>query len=313
MYIHADDQPTQTTDGPARQFLIIDDTTHTILAAWWVLDNDPLHQDSSPSGPQRQEQHRRPRTIVPPRYTNEWAYFVDWACAFDHEYLPTTPAVVAEFLGFENPSEYTRRGAVTAINAVHRANGFPPPGRSIMLRGMLSRRFRDVDLARRAIANQPTTGSAMLRGRRDALLLWLTEILLVPTSVIANLRTDGIRITENTIELVDHDIAAPLDHDDPNGLYRVIARWATVVARADNTADDNYPMDTFPDCEELTPADVRETLASRSQPLIPGIDQWGNILRRGDHSARGLSAGAARIAVNRALQYGVTGPDPIAG
>lgn len=308
MFIHIDDDPVHTVEGPARMCTIGDDRTRTILATWIVMGSRtivaPQHIDDS------SQPSAKPIT-VPARYTNEWRYFVDWARAFDHPYLPTSPHVVAEFLTFENPSLYTRRAAISAINAVHRDNGFDPPARSTRIRAMMSTRTVDADSITTIIANLPTDGHLLNQNRRDALLLWLNKILRIPSKDLAYLRTDDIQIDDQgAIYILPHDLTMPADTTDPNGLYQVLARWMQVYLRQ-NSDKERKVADNTISCVP-TPRDLERLLTEKSLPLIPQINKADRITHNDEPDAQGLSISAVHAAIMRATAraQNPSGPPP---
>src|SRR6476646_8093221 len=72
-------------------------------------------------------------------YTADWALFVDWCDATDHEPLPADPATVLEFLAGCPAAPATRRRRVIAIDHHHTAAGHPPPGADPRVRNAIGR------------------------------------------------------------------------------------------------------------------------------------------------------------------------------
>src|SRR6476620_12506460 len=72
-------------------------------------------------------------------YTADWALFVDWCDATDHEPLPADPTTVLAFLADCPATAATRRRRVIAIDHHHTADDHPPPGDNPGVRDALGR------------------------------------------------------------------------------------------------------------------------------------------------------------------------------
>jgi len=229
-------------------------------------------------------------------YAADWALFVDWCDATDHEPLPADPAIVLEFLADCPAARATKRRRVIAIDHHHTAAGHPPPGdddpgvRDALGRpptelppitpGTLAR----VDAALRMLPSRGWTGG--LFGRRDRCLLVLSQLALIPHRHLAQLMAGDVTVVDGvatitvtgqvrTVEAVDDPVlCGPCAiarwlraHQvivDPGSATRTIARLLDKAAE---------PTSNSPHiCRKPMPTADPSTM---SAPLLAPIDQWG--------------------------------------
>lgn len=160
--------------------------------------------------------------------------------------MPTTPAVLAEFLGDNPASDAVQLRRVSAVNRAHLDDGHAPPGRATSLRLALDS-ARAERLGRRAAqystlaAVLPSVGSTeALFGRRDTLVLLLAGAGL-PYEAIAGLDRSHIAAEGSSLWIGgDHRIRI-----DPGGAADVTPtelweRWRTILRFSDR-----YPSTTL--------------------------------------------------------------------
>ena len=244
-------------------------------------------------------QHQLTDTLVrrlPRSYRGDWRLFTDWCAAVDAAALPASPLTIARFLSFEpGLSRATLRRRVSAINHVHRAAGYIPPGTVTAVRALLSTRDRHAATAYQVITRLPVSGwPAGLFGRRDALLLTLVCRLGIPITRVGELRCGDITIdVANKILRVEggHAIAAGLDADNPHGVYGVWTRWANVrelTLRRPSPLAWSPALHQAPPRATVPPVSWHEHYDPEAA-LLPAFDRWGNPTAAIGDSTHGLS------------------------
>jgi hypothetical protein len=169
-------------------------------------------------------------------YVADWALFVDWCHATDHEPLPAEPTTVLDFLGDCRAAAATQRRRVIAIDHQHTAAGHPPPGADPRVRDALGRPPTDlppvapdvrerVDAALRMLPNRGWTGG--LFGQRDRCLLVLSQLAQIPHRHLAALVAGDITVTDGVATIRVAGQARTVDAVDDPVLCGpcAIARW----------------------------------------------------------------------------------------
>jgi hypothetical protein len=238
----------------------------------------------------------------PAGYDYEWARFTDWCVATDQPALPAHPITLAEYLDEHPAGLATQRRRLAAITRAHTTHGHPSPAQATAIRALLHPASSDpaggeVEVWRESVtdlvAALPTSGWPHgLFGRRDSLLLVLTQLAQLSPTQISRLRRRDLH-TDPTGQL--HVTTSPWDTttlprgDDPRScpgcIYR---RWAWI-----GEITDRYPSvrtlrdalrrttpvtpggphrcstPTSPDATDIVPA------APDERPLLTPIDSWG--------------------------------------
>jgi hypothetical protein len=213
------------------------------------------------------------------QYRDDWALFVDWCSAAEYITLPTTPAVLAEFLK-ENPAgDAVQRRRVSAINRHHLDAGHTTPGRVTSIRLALDS-VRAERIARRAECLHamaealPVAGTIeALFGRRDAILLLLAGAGL-SYRAIADLDRTDVSTDGDDVWIGDrHRIRIPARAMHTSSPAELWTRWSEVLQFSDRYPStallaEQLKRSKFPDMEEW--------------PQQPGavalpIDQWGHM------------------------------------
>ena len=262
------------------------------------------------------------RRRLPAGYGYEWARFVDWCTATDHQALPAHPVTVAEFLGDHPAPPATQRRRLAAVTAAHTTAGHPSPARATAIRAVLhptpdsageeaaataaavvgrARVVADV------LTHLPSVGWPHgLFGRRDALLLVLTHHAHLGPAAATRLHRRDVTVTparELAVTLGPFDrVLLPPDPDPRRCPACVHRRWTDVLTATDadptrrtlraalHTGIPPAPDSPHP-CTRPTPAWTRE---AGGFPLLTAVDGWGWLPWEGNGLTPKAAAGLVR-------------------
>jgi hypothetical protein len=227
-------------------------------------------------------------------YMADWALFVDWCAATDHEPLPADPTTVLQFLADCPAAPATRRRRVIAIDHHHTTAGHSPPGADPRLHEKLGRPPTDlppvrpetvarVDAALRMLPSRGWTGG--LFGRRDRCLLVLSQLAQVPHRHLAQLMAGDVTVVDGVATItVTGQVRTVGAVDDPVVCGPcAVARWrrthdVIVVKIATRAVSDHLRKAHAP--TSASPHACRQPLAlgerSAGQPLLEPVTQWGH-------------------------------------
>lgn len=210
-----------------------------------------------------------------------WSLFRDWCAARDQQPLPATALTLARFLS-ENPAAVaTQRRRVGVVNAAHRRDGHPQPGRAETVRELIDSRRRDNVAARSsaaaaALAKLPELGwPTALFARRDAMMLILAAAA-VPYARIAALRLGDIDGDQNRDSVVvSCTDGAQYTATAPAGGTSPVAAWE--AWREIRGLQHQFPSPRII-AAHLRGQHVRNASAPPAHlPLFTPIDRWGDI------------------------------------
>ncbi|UTT51170.1 hypothetical protein [Rhodococcus gordoniae] len=221
---------------------------------------------------------------IPTRYRHDWALFADWCAAADHRPIPAAPETLALFVHEHPAAVATQRRRLSAINAVHTGHGYPPPGRTEMVRRHLdttraSRLDRLGQLLLQRAVELPTTGwPSGLFGRRDALLLVLASTGMSFTD-ITRLRRRDVRLDGDTLVATTRGgerfrLASDPETGD-NPAIEIYQRWAQIQTFLDQHPGTHLLRHHLTDPIEIIAAPLDAEQAR--QPLLCPIDRWGHL------------------------------------
>lgn len=221
---------------------------------------------------------------IPARYRHDWALFADWCAAADRSPIPASPDTLALFLHEHPAAVATQRRRFSAINAVHTAHGYPPPGRTETVRRHLdTARAQRLDrlgrlLMQRAVELPSLGWPSGLFGRRDALLLVLAATGMRFTD-ITRLRRRDIRLDGDVLVVttrIGERFRLPTDPDTAdNPAVQVYRRWAEIQTFLDRYPGTHLLRYHLTDPVEIVtdPLDAEQA----RQPLLCPIDRWGHL------------------------------------
>lgn len=159
-------------------------------------------------------------------YAADWALFADWCLSIGWAALPADAGTVLAYLELMPAAQGTLRRRAVAIDAVHRAAGFDPPGRHLSVRAALgfavpSPRLDPDDVAR-ALGESTVRGwPEGVFGRRDACLLVVVGLLAWTRERARTARVDQLELD-----------AVPMA-EDPGPCPRcAITRWLRIRSLA---------------------------------------------------------------------------------
>lgn len=229
---------------------------------------------------------------LPAGYRADWALFCDWCAAIDEAALPAATETLVAFFEAHPAAAGTQRRRYTAIRAAHTAAGQPTPGLAAAENALVARRSQTVEHRQlgRVLTALPTTGwTAGLLGRRDALLLVLTQIVGLEYTQIerlqrGHLHTRHVPAGPPALEVTTagRSWRIPAIVDDPRSCpVAVYLRWARLQSFFDRrpstaalaAALRREPVLTADHIENYTPP----TAPRFDGPLLPEIDRWGGI------------------------------------
>ncbi len=210
----------------------------------------------------------------------QWNLFSDWCAAMGDIPLPASPLTLARFLLAHPAAANTHRRRVGVINAMHRNQGFAPPGEAETVRDLIDarrqnrRRSRACNAAA-AICQLPQKGwPTALFARRDAMLLVLTAVGM-PATQIAGLRIgdieeatgeDALKIATGGETLWTPEELSELGVS-PTGVWR---RWEEV-----RRVQHQLPA-TRRVAQLLGGASFRRLYPAPPElPLVTPLDRWG--------------------------------------
>jgi len=267
-------------------------------------------------------------------YAADWALFVDWCDATDHESLPADPTTVLEFLADCPAAAATLRRRVIAVDHHHSAAGHPPPGAEQRVREAVGRpptelppvtpEIRErVDATLRLLPSRGWIGG--LFGQRDRCLLVLSQLARIPHKHLAQLTAGEVTVADGVATITVADQVRTISAvDDPVACGPcAIARWLqthdVIVTKIATPAVSRH-LRKAKSVTSASPHVCRErlTLDDRSacHPLLAPVDQWGHapfpLSPMSPHAvsrqARDLLDGI--IAVHRDLDVASTADEP---
>ena len=228
-------------------------------------------------------------------YAADWALFVDWCAATDHEDLPTDPGTVVAFLAECPATAKTQRGRVAAIDHHHAATGYAPPGQSAVVLAAVGRPTGEAPAAAGAL---PTAVEAALKalpshgwtqgmfGRRDRCLLVLSQLAGVPFKDLAQLTAGMVTVAGGAASAAGAAGAITLTAVNDPVLCGpcAITRWLRVLDVVMTKPSHRVLAQQIKDADPVTeqsPHLCRSTRELSSLisdvPLLPSIDQWGYV------------------------------------
>ena len=249
----------------------------------------------------------------------DWLLFKDWCQAAGHSPLPASPQALAAFLADAPAPRDVALRRVRAVDAMHMAAGFEPPGRDEAVRALLASgplppRYDPAQVARALSAAVVGNWPAGLVGRRDAALVAMACTGGYSRRQLAAMRTDEALVT-GTPELL-----VRLGRAEGPGACPACAasRWLRVQARLashgwrhvrDELADIGEVAagaEEHHDCDWPVPWPKG---LDRRVPLFSAIDHHGGLELRLPLSARSMSTIVKeRLAAG---EDGVPAPRPV--
>jgi hypothetical protein len=229
-----------------------------------------------------------------------WLLFKDWCQAVGESALPASPQALIAFLADAPAPRAVALRRVRAVDAMHRAAGFEPPGRDEAVRVLLATgphppRYDPEQVARALSAAVIGNWPVGLVGRRDAALVAMACLGGYSHRQLAAMRTDEALVA-GTPELL-----ARLGRAEGPGPCPACAasRWLRVQARLASHGW-RQVRDELADLGEVTagteehhdcnwPVPWPEAL-DRRVPLFSAIDHHGGLELRLPLSARSMSA-----------------------
>lgn len=205
-----------------------------------------------------------------------WQLFADWCAARNLPPLPTTPAVIADFLANVPAAASTQAARVRAIRKAHEAAGEPLPMPTAEPESCWRVGEGWLDLAE-TIGRAPVAGwTAGLAGRRDAFLAVLVGQLglsrerarAVTAQDIRVLPDGGLAILGQRVPYSDDPVPCPAC---------AVRRWLKILTIFDDhgrSSARSYLFTYKPDGEhECGTEEPVGGLGDR--PLLPAIDKYG--------------------------------------
>lgn len=255
--------------------------------------------------------------------STEWALFSDWCASWDRDPLPTTAAVVAEFLSAFPASLSTQARRVRAIRRAHES-----AGASLTLPSVYAERprlWQDGDRlldVGAALAQLPKYRKRPgLHGRRDGFILVLAGMMRLTREQCRSIAPSDLTVTESSVIIQGRRI--PLAEPAPMCPACAVTRWLRVVGPAwrGNTAKVNQALDSTAadpdehDCVQPVRGDERivdgRKVFDRADWLDCGflavsIDRYGWVRTDAPISARAITSivPARRIATDWVEQVG---------
>lgn len=221
----------------------------------------------------------------------DWALFRDWCAAAERPCLPTTAAVIAEFMAEVPAAASTQRKRVQAIARAHTAAGLPLalPVPAVQSPWRVGRGWLDVSEALRRV---PMDGWPMgLAGCRDAYLMVLIGQRGLSREAaravgVADIRQDR----EGTWSILGEDLPRPPEAEGCPSC--AVARWMEVLDRWDGWgkwAARDYLVEAR-SAEEHLCLEASTHAGLLLNTLLPGIDRYGWLADWSPISARSISA-----------------------
>jgi hypothetical protein len=227
-------------------------------------------------------------------YTADWALFVDWCDATDHQPLPADPTTVLEFLADCPAAAATRRRRVIAIDHHHTSAGHPPPGADPRVREAVVRPPTDLppiapetlsrmEAALRLLPSRGWTGG--LFGQRDRCLLVLSQLAQIPHRHLAQLTAGDVTVADGvaTIRVPGQLRTVAAVHDPVLCGPCAVARWLQthdVIVTKIATPTVSRHLRKLKSLTGTSPHVCREPLAlderSGGHPLLAPVNQWGH-------------------------------------
>lgn len=220
-----------------------------------------------------------------------WALFRDWCAAAERPSLPTTAAVIAEFMAEVPAAASTQRKRVQAISRTHAAAGLPLalPVPAVQSPWRVGRGWLDVT---EALCRVPVSAWPMgLAGSRDAYLLVLIGQQGLSREAaravgVADIRQDR----EGTWSILGEQVPCLPDADGCPSC--AVARWMEVLGRWDGWgkwAVRDYLVEAR-DPEDHLCLEASTHAELLVNTLLPGIDRYGWLADWSPISTRSISA-----------------------
>ncbi|WP_137725799.1 hypothetical protein [Prescottella subtropica] len=239
------------------------------------------------------------------RLRPRWRLFADWCAGVEEPALPTSREVLTRFLLANPASSSTQRERLAAIRAAHAVAAASLPAHTrptAVVAGTPPPRWAG-SRAAAVVASLPTAGCpAGIFGRRDALLLVLTQAAGLSYERIERLQRDQVWVVDRTLHVQNGPVSVtvPAETDPRWCPVAVYLRWARLRAYADRFPTTERVRAAIARSEPMT-ADTVESYAPLPPPRWPGplvlpIDRWGGFgadrLQPAGQEAWGLRAAA---------------------
>ncbi|WAL49692.1 hypothetical protein [Rhodococcus pyridinivorans] len=222
---------------------------------------------------------------LPAHLRSQYALYADWCAGMGVPAIPATRDTLIGFLRANPAAAQTQRKRLAAVRAAHARAAAAIPAKTTTSASVMSPPLPWADNpAAAVVAALPTVGwPSGLFGRRDALLIVLSEAMGISYRQMERLQRSDARVIDAALQIKVGGIwisAAP--EDDPRYCpAAVFLRWARLLAFMDKWLINDALEEALIKARPLTDTSV-ESYAPLPPirddgPLLLPIDRWGGL------------------------------------
>lgn len=223
--------------------------------------------------------------LLPARLRPRWTLFADWCAGVGAPALPATRETLIGFVRANPAALSTQRERLAAVRAAHAIAAAPVPAKTEPARVVADSHHRwSGSPAASAVATLPSAGwPSGVFGRRDALLLVLSEALGLSYGQMERLQRSQARVVEKTLQVQAGSVwvSVSAEHDPRLCPVAVFLRWARLLAYMDRWPSTSAVASALAKSQPLTQESVEPYAPLpqlvRDGPLLVPIDRWGGL------------------------------------